>query len=308
MGEIRRIAFLYPGQGAQKAGMAQDFYEKSEAARSIFERADQVLDFSVCDMIFHGDDRLDQTEYTQAALLTACMAITAELTARGIRPDFAAGLSLGEFGALTAAGVLSFEEAVRLVRKRGIYMEQAVPAGEGAMSAVLGLDAGSVERVLAELPGVEIANDNCPGQLVIAGEAARVAEAGERLKEAGAKRVVSLNVSGPFHSAMLAPAGVRLAAELANTEIRKPRIPYASNVTGSLVTEAEPIRRLLADQVSSRVRWQDNVKALREAGATHFIEIGPGRTLTGFLRKIDRSLHCCNIEKWEDLEQLESFL
>lgn len=208
MGEIRRIAFLYPGQGAQKAGMAQDFYEKSEAARSIFERADQVLDFSVCDMIFHGDDRLDQTEYTQAALLTACMAITAELTARGIRPDFAAGLSLGEYGALTAAGVLSFEEAVRLVRKRGIYMEQAVPAGEGAMSAVLGLDAGSVERVLAELPGVEIANDNCPGQLVIAGEAARVAEAGERLKEAGAKRVVSLNVSGPFHSAMLAPAGV----------------------------------------------------------------------------------------------------
>ena len=288
MGEIRRIAFLYPGQGAQKAGMAQDFYEKSEAARSIFERADQVLDFSVCDMIFHGDDRLDQTEYTQAALLTACMAITAELTARGIRPDFAAGLSLGEYGALTAAGVLSFEEAVRLVRKRGIYMEQAVPAGEGAMSAVLGLDAGSVERVLAELPGVEIANDHCPGQLVIAGE---------RLKEAGAKRVVSLNVSGPFHSAMLAPAGVRLAAELANTEIRKPRIPYASNVTGSLVTEAEPIRRLLADQVSSRVRWQDNVKALREAGATHFIEIGPGRTLTGFLRKIDRSLHCCNIEK-----------
>ena len=187
-------------------------------------------------------------------------------------------------------------------------MEQAVPAGEGAMSAVLGLDAGSVQRVLAELPGVEIANDNCPGQLVIAGEAARVAEAGERLKEAGAKRVVSLNVSGPFHSAMLAPAGVRLAEELANTEIRKPRIPYASNVTGSLVTEAEPIRRLLADQVSSRVRWQDNVKALREAGATHFIEIGPGRTLTGFLRKIDRSLHCCNIEKWEDLEQLESFL
>ena len=176
------------------------------------------------------------------------------------------------------------------------------------MSAVLGLDAGSVERVLAELPGVEIANDNCPGQLVIAGEAARVAEAGERLKEAGAKRVVSLNVSGPFHSAMLAPAGVRLAAELANTEIRKPRIPYASNVTGSLVTEAEPIRRLLADQVSSRVRWQDNVKALREAGATHFIEIGPGRTLAGFLRKIDRSLHCCNIEKWDDLEQLESFL
>ena len=135
-----------------------------------------------------------------------------------------------------------------------------------------------------------------------------MAEAGERLKEAGAKRVVSLNVSGPFHSAMLAPAGVRLAAELANTEIRKPRIPYASNVTGSLVMEAEPIRRLLADQVSSRVRWQDNVKALREAGATHFIEIGPGRTLTGFLRKIDRSLHCCNIEKWEDLEQLESFL
>ena len=240
------------------------------------------------------------TEYTQIAMLATEAAILAAVNEKGITPDVTAGLSLGEYGALIASGVMSMKDAFSVVRQRGIFMQNAVPTG-GAMSAVLGLDADVIEKICAQTEGiVSIANYNCPGQIVITGEKTAVDTAGEALKEAGAKRIVPLKVSGPFHSSMLASAGEQLAEVLEDVMLAEQFIPYLSNVTADYVTDASMVKPLLKQQVASSVRWQQTIERLIKDGADTFVEIGPGKTLTGFMRKINRDVTVYNIDKMED--------
>lgn len=301
---MSRIAFIFPGQGAQAAGMGKDFYEQKETARKIFDRATELMGFSMPELCFEENDRLDITEYTQAAMVTASIAMMRVLEENGIKPDVAAGLSLGEYCALAAAGVMSDEDAIKTVRQRGIFMQEEVPAGEGAMAAVLALDAAAIEEMTGSMEGVWIANYNCPGQIVISGRKEAVEAACERLKEAGAKRTVMLNVSGPFHSGMLTGAGEKLKAVLDQVEICEPQIPYVANVTAQYVRSASEVKELLTKQVSSSVRWQQSVEAMLADGVDTFIEIGPGKTLAGFMRKIDRNAKTFNVEKLEDIEKV----
>lgn len=305
---MSKIAFIYPGQGAQKAGMGKDFYENSESARAVFDRASEILDLDMKELCFEENDRLDLTEYTQAALVTTCLAMTKVVSEHGIRPDVTAGLSLGEYCAIAIAGGMSEEDAIRTVRKRGILMQNTVPAGEGAMVAVLGLEASAIEEVIADIEGVTIANYNCPGQIVITGVTAKVEEASEKLKAAGAKRVVMLNVSGPFHSPLLKSAGEELLKELENVEIHKLEIPYVTNVTAEYVQNEEEIKGLLGQQVSSSVRWEQSIRKMIEEGVDTFVEIGPGKTLAGFMRKISRDVAMYNIGTWEDVEKVAEAL
>lgn len=305
---MSKIAFIYPGQGAQKAGMGKDFYENSESARAVFDRASEILDLDMKKLCFEENDRLDLTEYTQAALVTTCLAMTKVVSEHGIRPDVTAGLSLGEYCAIAVAGGMSGEDAIRTVRKRGILMQNTVPAGEGAMAAVLGMEASAIEEVIADIEGVTIANYNCPGQIVITGVTAKVEEASEKLKAAGAKRVVMLNVSGPFHSPLLKSAGEELLKELENVEIHKLEIPYVTNVTAEYVQNEEEIKGLLGQQVSSSVRWEQSIRKMIEEGVDTFVEIGPGKTLAGFMRKISRDVAMYNIGTWEDVEKVAEAL
>lgn len=300
------VAFIFPGQGAQVTGMGKDFYEQTETGRKVFDKASELLGFSMPNLCFEPNDRLDLTEYTQAAMVTASIAMMKVLMEENeIRPCVAAGLSLGEYCALAAAGALSEEDAITAVRKRGILMQQAVPPGIGGMAAVLGMGAEEIEGVLEEMEDVDIANYNCPGQIVISGKKEAVALAGERLKNAGAKRVIPLNVSGPFHSRMLAEAGRKLGKELEQVEIHPLRIPYVANVTAEYVRDEREIKGLLEKQVSHSVRWQQSVEAMVAAGVDTFVEIGPGKTLSGFMKKINRDVKTVNIEKLEDLRKLE---
>ena len=298
---MSKIAFIFPGQGAQACGMGQDFYEQTETGKRIFDKATELMGFSMPQLCFEENDRLDITEYTQAAMVTASIAMMRVLEENGIKPDVAAGLSLGEYCALAAAGVMSDEDAIRTVRQRGILMQEAVPVGEGAMAAILALDAAVIEEVTGAMEGVWIANYNCPGQIVISGEKAAVEEACEKLKAAGAKRAVMLNVSGPFHSGMLTAAGEKLGQVLSRVELHEPRIPYVSNVTAQYVKSAGEVKELLTRQVSSSVRWQQSVEAMIGDGVDTFIEIGPGKTLAGFMRKISRDVKTLNVEKLEDI-------
>ena len=305
---MSRIAFIFPGQGAQVCGMGQDFYEQTETGKKIFDKASGLLGFSMPELCFEKNDRLDITEYTQAAMVTAGIAMMRVLEEKGIKPDVAAGLSLGEYCALAAAGVMSDEDAICTGRQRGILMQEAVPVGEGAMAAILALDAAAIEAVTGAMEGVWIANYNCPGQIVISGKKAAVEEACEKLKAAGAKRALLLNVSGPFHSGMLTVAGEKLAQVLADVEIHTPRIPYVANVNAQFVTTAEPVKDLLTRQVSSSVRWQQSVEAMINDGVDTFIEIGPGRTLAGFMKKISKEVKTMNVEKLEDIEKVAEAL
>ena len=298
---MSKIAFIFPGQGAQACGMGKDFYEQTETGKRIFDKATQLMGFSMPQLCFEENDRLDITEYTQAAMVTASIAMMRVLEENGIKPDVAAGLSLGEYCALAAAGVMSDEDAIRTVRQRGILMQEAVPVGEGAMAAILALDAAAIEEVTGAMEGVWIANYNCPGQIVISGEKAAVEEACEKLKAAGAKRAVMLNVSGPFHSGMLADAGEKLGEVLSQVELHEPQIPYVANVTAQYVKSAAEVKELLTRQVSSSVRWQQSVEAMIADGVDTFIEIGPGKTLAGFMRKISRDVKTLNVEKLEDI-------
>ena len=298
---MSKIAFIFPGQGAQACGMGQDFYEQTETGKRIFDKATELMGFSMPQLCFEENDRLDITEYTQAAMVTASIAMMRVLEENGIKPDVAAGLSLGEYCALAAAGVMSDEDAIRTVRQRGILMQEAVPVGEGAMAAILALDAAAIEEVTGTMEGVWIANYNCPGQIVISGEKAAVEEACEKLKAAGAKRAVMLNVSGPFHSGMLTAAGEKLGQVLSRVELHEPRIPYVANVTAQYVKSAAEVKELLTRQVSSSVRWQQSVEAMIGDGVDTFIEIGPGKTLAGFMRKISRDVKTLNVEKLEDI-------
>ncbi len=299
---MSRIAFIYPGQGAQVCGMGQEFYEQTEIGKQVFDKASEWLGFSVPELCFIENDRLDITEYTQAAMVTTSIAMTKVLESRGVKPDVAAGLSLGEYCALYAAGVMSAEDAIKTVRQRGILMQSEVPVGQGAMAAVLAMDAAAIEAVIADVDGVQIANYNCPGQIVISGKKEAVEDACKKLKEAGAKRTVMLNVSGPFHSKMLTGAGEKLAEVLKQVEVHTPVIPYVANVTAAYVTDAAEVKTLLAKQVSSSVRWQQSVETMLSDGVDTFIEIGPGKTLAGFMRKINRTVKVLNIEKLADVD------
>ena len=305
---MSKIAFIFPGQGAQACGMGQDFYEQTETGKRIFDKATELMGFSMPQLCFEENDRLDITEYTQAAMVTASIAMMRVLEENGIKPDVAAGLSLGEYCALAAAGVMSDKDAIRTVRQRGILMQEAVPVGEGAMAAILALDAAAIEEVTGAMEGVWIANYNCPGQIVISGEKAAVEEACEKLKAAGAKRAVMLNVSGPFHSGMLADAGEKLGEVLSQVELHEPQIPYVANVTAQYVKNAAEVKELLTRQVSSSVRWQQSVEAMIADGVDTFIEIGPGKTLAGFMRKISRDVKTLNVEKLEDISKVAEAL
>ncbi len=306
---MSKIAFIFPGQGAQKVGMGKDFYEQYDAAREVFDNANEWLDIDVKALCFEENDDLNLTQYTQAAMVTTSMAMVRVLEEKGLRPAMTAGLSLGEYCAIATAGAMSLKDAIVTVRKRGILMEQAVPAGEGGMAAVLGMEACDIEAVLEPIDGVSIANYNCPGQIVITGVKAALVTAMEKLKEAGAKRIVELTVSGPFHSAMLTKAGEKLAEELANVELSKLEIPYVTNVTADVVTDASEIKGLLAKQICASVRWQQSVEKMIAEGVDTFVEIGPGKTLAGFMRKINRDVTVCNIETVADMEAvLENLL
>ena len=301
---MSKIAFIFPGQGAQKAGMGKDFYENSKMAADVIDRASELLGLDMKALCFEENDLLDQTEYTQAALVTVCMAMEKVLRERGLAPDVTAGLSLGEYCAIASAGGMSTENAITTVRKRGILMHNAVPGGQGAMAAVLGLDAGKIEEVLADRSGVMIANYNCPGQIVITGWKEDVEQAADALKEAGAKRVLPLNVSGPFHSSLLKQAGEELGKELEQVDFSDLRIPYVTNVTAEYVTDITKTKELLARQVASSVRWQQSMELLIADGVDTFVEIGPGRTLAGFLRKINREVKVYNVGTWEDVDKV----
>ena len=301
---MAKIAFIYPGQGAQKPGMGKDFYENSELAKAVYDKASELLQIDMKALCFEENEKLDLTEYTQAALVTTCLAMTEGGEERGLKPDVTAGLSLGEYCAISVAGGMKEEDAISLVRKRGILMQNTVPVGEGAMAAILGMDASVIEEGIKDLEGVTVANYNCPGQIVITGETKAVEKAAEILKEAGAKRAVLLNVSGPFHSPMLKQAGEELAKEMEKVEMEPLQIPYVTNVTAEYVTDIRETKKLLAEQVAASVRWQESVERMIAEGVDTFVEIGPGKTLAGFLRKIDRSVKVYNIGTWEDIDKV----
>lgn len=304
-----KTAFVFPGQGAQSVGMGKDAYEAFESARALFARSDEALGFDLTSIIFEGpEETLKGTAITQPALLTVSAALLELVKERGLKADYVAGHSLGEYSALYAAGVISFEDAVRTVRARGLFMEQAVPGGQGAMAAVLGAErealAALCASVTADGSAVELANVNCPGQIVVSGTAEGVRIVVERGKEIGAKRVIPLEVSGPFHSSLMKPAAERLAETLAGVELKDASIPVIANVTASEVVSAGDIRGLLAEQVYSPVLWEDSVRRLIELGVDTFVEIGSGTVLAGLIKKIDRTVSVVSVNGVTALEAL----
>jgi len=301
-----KTAFIFPGQGAQYAGMGKDFYDNFNTSKEIYDKAEELLGMDIKNLCFEENLQLNITRYTQPAMAVTCLAMLAAVKELGFLPDYYAGLSLGEYPAVIASGAISFEEGISLVKARGELMESAVPGGKGGMAAVLGLDTKVIEEVLVKAQGaVGIANYNCPGQIVISGEKETLALMSEELTKAGAKRVLPLNVSGPFHSSMLKEAGEALLKKLITVQVNSPVIPYTANVDAKVVRNADPIRESLSRQVYSSVRWEECVRTLLAEGVDLFVEIGPGKTLAGFLKKIEKEAIVVNIEKTTDLEKLK---
>ncbi len=293
--------------------MGKDLFDQYDVAKRLFAEADEALGYSIKDMCFEGPaDDLKLTANTQPAILTVSVIVNEVLKEHGVQPDVAGGHSLGEYSALVAAGVLSFQDAVALVHKRGQYMQEAVPVGEGGMAAIIGLDdeaiAAACEKATKEAGEVQPVNFNCPGQTVIAGTTHGVEKAVEKLKAAGAKKAVVLPVSAPFHSTLMKPAAEKLAAELAKVAIHDAAFPVVSNFTGELETKAEEIKANLVAQADHPVRWIACVKTMQAFGADTFVEAGPGKTLCGFNRRIDRSLKSLNVENLESLQKTLDYL
>lgn len=309
-----KIAFVFPGQGSQQVGMGKAIAEERTSAKLVFEEADQALGYALSELCFEGpEEELRLTANTQPAILTTSVALLGVLQEEvGVKPDFVAGHSLGEYSALVAADAITFAEAVQTVHKRGTYMEQAVPAGVGSMSAVLQLDRDKLDEVCKEASRpdsvAEPANYNCPGQIVISGHKEAVERAGVAAAEAGARRVVPLVVSGPFHSSLMKPAQEQLAKALEEVSIQDAKIPVVANVTAQAVTEASQIRELLVEQVSSPVLWEDTVRYLVDQGVTTFVEIGAGNVLAGLVRKVDRKAKVLNVQDLAGVEQVREYL
>ena len=306
---MSKTAFLFPGQGAQYVGMAKDFYDTYPECKEIIDKAAELMDFDLKHVLFEENELINKTEYTQAAMVAAEVCILKAVEMKGIKADITAGLSLGEYSALVANGALSFEDAMKLVRKRGLYMENEVPAGKGTMAAVIALDSDIIDDVCAKITAdtgkvVSAANYNCPGQIVISGYTESVNDAVEPLKEAGAKMVSILNVSVPFHSPMLKGAGDKLGEELKNVEFANPVVPYINNADVKTITNKDEIKDSLERQVYSPVRWQQTMEKMLEEGVDTFYEIGPGKTLAGFMKRIDRSKKVISISTVEELNAL----
>ena len=318
-----KTAYMFPGQGAQYIGMGKDFYENCVESNQAYQLSSRMTGLNLSHLCFEDNDQLNITEYTQIALYTTEMAMYFYLKKENCLADVHIGLSLGEYAALTASDVCSYDEGCRVVRARGVFMEHEVPAGKGTMAAVLGMTSEEIEKALEQYKKeqkangktdiqLSVANFNCPGQIVISGEKQEVLDAMDFLKQAGAKRVIELNVSGPFHSTMLAGAGEKLSKELKNVTMNAPVIPYMANVTANYVdvhaTERD-IKNLLSAQVSSSVRFEQSIRRLIHDGVTEFVEIGPGKTLTGFVKKIAKDMDVAeqittfNVEKYEDAEE-----
>ncbi|HEL2356407.1 TPA: ACP S-malonyltransferase [Streptococcus suis] len=300
---MTKTAFLFAGQGSQTVGMARDLYEYYPIVRETFDQASQILGYDIRDLIDNQEDKLHQTRYTQPAILTTSVAIFRLLEEEGIQPDMVAGLSLGEYSALVASGALAFEDAIALIAKRGEYMETAAPVGTGKMVAVLNTDVNLIEEICATVTSgiVSPANYNTPAQIVIGGEVAAVDKAVELLKEAGVKRMIPLNVSGPFHTALLRPASEQLAQALEQVEFADFQVELVGN-TEAKVMKKEDIKSLLPRQVMEPVRFYESIATMQEAGVTNFIEIGPGKVLSGFVKKIDKTAHVVAIEDIEGLQ------
>ncbi|AOK92328.1 ACP S-malonyltransferase [Paenibacillus sp. SEL1] len=309
-----KTAFIFPGQGSQAVGMAKDAYEAVPAATEVFRQADERLGFALSTLIFEGPDTaLKQTSNTQPALLTASIALYEAFKEKmGIHPDYVAGHSLGEYSALVASGVLAFEDAVEIVRTRGEFMEQAIPDGQGGMAAVLGADREALAALCRDITEsgqlVELANINCPGQIVVSGTKEGVAAVAERVKEAGGKRAITLEVSGPFHSSLMKEAATKLSGKLGAVTFSKAQIPVVANVTAKPVREGSEIRQLLVDQVYSPVLWEDSVTWLLEQGVDTFVEFGPGSVLTGLVKKIDKTVKLYNISSLESFASVTEAL
>lgn len=304
---MTKIAFIYPGQGSQTVGMGASFLEDPVSA-SFFTKADEVLSIKLADMMNEGpQEHLTLTYHAQPALLTVSSMITERFSRLGIKPDYTAGHSLGEYSALVASGVLTFEQAVETVHKRGLFMNEAVPAGEGTMAAILGMDAVELEKVTNEVTDshgvVQLANLNCPGQIVISGTKAGVEQACIVAKEHGAKRAIPLDVSGPFHSELMRPASQDLAKVLSSLTLEDAAVPVISNVNAESETAAAQIQDLLIRQMYSPVRWEQSVREMIDLGVTVFVEIGPGKVLSGLVKKIDRSVKTVPVFDLESFEK-----